>query len=133
MAYTESEQRGREMSAATATHYVRRMAEVETRGFGDDDNALRRLGHRFGLSYWTLRYLKHGRAATVDADLYSRIRGAYVAFCEQQIRALQHEIEVERTLSDDADLGSLQAEAQALAAKIAQAKAARLNKRGGRQ
>jgi hypothetical protein len=44
------------------------MAEIETRGFGDDECALRRLEAKFGIGYWTLRYLKLGRAATVDSE-----------------------------------------------------------------
>jgi hypothetical protein len=118
------------MSAAAATHYVRRMVEAETRGFGDDNNAMRRLGQRFGISYWTLRYLKHGRAATVDADLYSRLRGAYLSYCEAQIRKLQHELANEKEISGD-DFRDLEAEAARLAEKVATAKAARLNKRSG--
>jgi hypothetical protein len=121
------------MSAAVATGYVRRMAEMETKGFGDDDNALRRLEARFGLSFWTLKYLKHGRAATVDADLFSRLRGAYLSYCEQKITTIQHELATERAIGTDDDLGDLEAAATELAAKIARAKAARLSSGRGRR
>ena len=40
---TKSEQGMPVSSVASATRYVRRMAEIETRGFGDDELALRRL------------------------------------------------------------------------------------------
>lgn len=121
----KSEQELRQVSAAVATRYVRRMAELETTGFGDDDNALRRLEAKFGLSYWTLRYLKHGRAATVDADLLARIRGAYLSYCEQKIRAIKHDLAIEKATGHD-DLEDLEIAARDLAAKIAEKKAARL-------
>lgn len=120
------------MSAAVATKYVRRMVELETTGFGDTDGALRRLEARFGLPFWSLWHLRQGRAKTVDADLFSRIRGAYLNYCENKISALQHELAIEKATDADADLEALEAAASKLAAQIAQAKAARLNKRGRR-
>lgn len=119
-----------EMSAAIATRYVRRMAEIETKGFGDDDNALRRLESKFGLSYWTLRYLKQGRSTKIDSDAFQKIRDAYFSYCESKVSALQHELRTERELQPDADLELLEAEAQILASKIAAAKTQRLIRRG---
>lgn len=113
-------------SAAIASGYVKRMAQLETHGFGDDENALRRLESYFGISYWTLRYLKQGRAKTVDGDIKERIRAAYITYCERMVVGLQHDIATEKVIaSDAADLGTLEAEAEILAAKIARAKASR--------
>lgn len=127
----KSEHGAHQMSATVATKYVRRMVELETRGFGDTEEAMRRLEVKFGLPYWSLRYLRLGRAATVDSDLFKRIRGAYLTYCEHKIAALQHELATERAIEPDADLEHLEAAASELAAKIAKAKAARLNHRGG--
>jgi hypothetical protein len=121
-----------QMSAVAAGTYVRRMVELETRGSGDTEGAMRRLETRFGLPFWSLWHLRQGRAKTVDADLYSRIRGAYLSFCEQKISALQHELATERAIQSDADLESLEADAAQLAAKIAKARAGRLTARGRR-
>ncbi len=123
---------GVRMSAAVASNYVRRMVELETKGSGDTEGAMRRLEARFGLPYWSLWHLRGRRAKTVDADLFSRIRGAYLQYCEQQISTLQHELAVEKAVDPDDDLERLEAEAQELAAKIAERKAARLAKRGAR-
>lgn len=117
-------------SVATAGRYVRRMVEMETCGFGDDDNALRRLESKFGIGYWTLRYLKLGRAATVDSELLLRIKAAYLSYVEQKVGALQHELAVEKAIQPDADLELLEAELQELAQKIAKAKTERLIRRG---
>lgn len=128
MPCTKSEQGEHQMSAAVATRYVRAMAERETRGFGDGDNALRRLEAQSGLSFWTLRYLKQGRAATIDTGVFQRVRAFYLSYCERQLSALQHELAVEKAIEADDDLEDLEDEARKLAAKIAQAKARRIGR-----
>jgi hypothetical protein len=118
----KSSDKGVHMSAAAASGYVRRMVELETRGSGDTEGALRRLEARFGLPYWSLWHLRRGAAKTVEAGLFARIRGAYLSYCEQQVAALQHEIFLEKAADEDADLADLEVEAQALAEKIAAAR-----------
>lgn len=124
MAYRESEsekpQSGHERMSMTdvAGDYVRRMIEHETRGWGDQHNALSRLGQRYGIPFWALQNLKLGRAKTVEAGLFTRIRTAYLDLCERQVAKLQHEIAVEKALSDDDTLEDLEREACRLAQKI---------------
>jgi hypothetical protein len=130
MGFRNSDNEVADMSAVAATDLVRRMVERETRGSGDVDGAMRRIEARFGLPYWPLVHLRRGGAKTVDADLFARIRGAYLSYCEQQISSLQHELAIERAIEGDDDLADLEAEARALAAKITARKAARLAKRG---
>lgn len=113
-------------SAEAATVYVRRMIESETRGWGDNDNAVSRLGARYGLPYWTLNNLRTGRAKTVEAGVFARIREAYIDLCERQVAKLQHEIAIEKALGNDEHLESLEVEASALAAKIKAKRAGRV-------
>jgi hypothetical protein len=116
----------REMSSAdVASDYVRRMVETESRGWGDQENALSRLEARYGLPFWSLNHIRTGRAKTVEAGLFARIRGAYLDLCERQITKLQHEIAVEKALNNDESLQDLEREAEELAARIAAKKAAR--------
>jgi hypothetical protein len=61
-------------SAEMAAGYVMRMVEAETRGWGDQENALSRLEARYGLPFWTLNHIRTGRAKTVEAGLFARIR-----------------------------------------------------------
>ena len=110
-------------SADVATGYVRRMVEKETRGWGDQNHALQRIGDRYGLPFWSLNNLKSGRAKTVEAGLFNRIRSAYLDLCERQVRQLQHEIEIEKAKGGDASFGDLAREAEALAARVAERKA----------
>lgn len=112
-------------SSDVAGSYVRRMIEHETRGWGDQHNALSRLEARYGLPFWSLRNLKSGRAKTVEAGLYARIRAAYIDLCERQVTKLQHEITIEKALNEDDALEDLDREAAALAARIAAKKEAR--------
>lgn len=112
-------------SSDVAGSYVRRMIEHETRGWGDQHNALSRLEARYGLPFWSLRNLKSGRAKTVEAGLYARIRAAYIDLCERQVTKLQHEISIEKAMNEDDALEDLDREAAALAARIAAKKEAR--------
>lgn len=118
---------GREVmsSSDVAGDYVRRMIEHETRGWGDQHNALSRLEARYGLPFWSLRNLKSGRAKTVEAGLFARIRAAYIDLCERQVTKLQHEISIEKALNEDDALEDLDREARALAARIAAKKEVR--------
>lgn len=105
-------------SAEMASGYVRRMVERESKGWGDQEAALARLEARYGLPFWSLNHIRTGRAKTVEAGLFSRIRSAYLDLCERQVRALQHEITVEKAMSENDSLEDLEREARALAAKI---------------
>lgn len=112
-------------SAEMAAGYVRRMVEHETRGWGDQENALSRLEARYGLPFWSLNNLRTGRAKTVEAGMFARIRGAYLDLCERQVAKLQHEISIEKALNEDDTLEDLEREARRLAQKIQAKKAAR--------
>ena len=109
----------------TAGTYVRRMVEREARGWGDQTSAQERLEARYGLPFWTLEHLRTGRAKTVEAGVFARIRGAYLDLCERQVAKLQHEIAIERTLIEDDTLEDLEREARSLAARIQAKKQAR--------
>lgn len=111
--------------ADEAGEYVRRMVEAETKGWGDQSNAMSRLETRYGLPFWSLNNLRTGRAKTVDAGLFARIRGAYLDLCERQVARLQHEIAIEKALNEDDTIEDLERQACALAAKIAAKKRAR--------
>jgi len=106
-----------------AGNYVRRMVEREAKGWGDQENALSRLEVRYGLPFWSLNNLRTGRAKTVEAGLFARIRGAYLDLCERQVAKLQHEISIEKALNEDDTFEDLAREAANLAARLEKAKA----------
>jgi hypothetical protein len=95
------------MSAAhfvdQSVHAARVLIEREARGPGDVENAMRRLEQRYGLSFndlWRLRYRPPKR---IFADIYARLQHAVEAHRNEQIRKLQHEVEIARVLLGDND------------------------------
>lgn len=105
-------------SAVTAQSYVKKMVERESVGWGDLSQALDRIERKYGLPFWTLNNIRIGRAKTVEASMFARIRSAYLDMCERQITKLTHELELERGLHGDALDPNLLAEVQILAAKV---------------
>lgn len=95
------------------------MVARESRGPGDVMPALRRIGGRYGIGFWQLSHLRKGNAKTVDASLFERLQAAYLDLCMRQIEQLQHEIATERAVTGDDHLWDLEAEAAALASKVA--------------
>jgi hypothetical protein len=120
---TKSQSKEHEMSSAeVASGYVRRMVENETRGWGDQDNALTRLEAKYGLPFWTLQNLRTGRAKTVEASLFNRIKAAFVDQCGRHATRLLHEAEMARVGDADVDVAAIQDQIRALAAQLEAAK-----------
>ena len=109
-------------SAELAGGYVRRMVENETRGWGDTENALSRLEIKYGLPFWTLNNLRTGRAKTVEATLYEKIRSAFADQCARHAARLLHEAEVAMAVKPDDDLAAIENQIRALASKLDAAK-----------
>lgn len=111
------------MSIEAAHHYADWLVNEEVRGPSDLDDAFTRLEQRYGISRHQLQHLRKGKAKTCDLGLFARLRGAYLDLCERQVRRLQHQIAIEKATGDDT-IEDLEAEARALAAKIAAKKQA---------
>ena len=85
--------------------YVRRMVELESRGNGDECNALERVARRIGIGSRVARRIKNGERKTVDISLFQQMKTAYLELCESQIRKLEIEIATERARhGEDNDL-----------------------------
>lgn len=111
------------MTVEAASNYASHLIELESRG-SDIDAALHRIEQRYGLSPSQIMHLRSRRAKSCDVGLFARLRGAYIDLCERQVSRLQHEIAIEKATAPDDDLDALEAEAAALARKIAARKAA---------
>ena len=105
------------MTAAVASEYVKRMISREMRGPNDMGPAMNRIEQKFGIPLWSLDHLRKGKAKVCDVALFQRIRAAYLEHCERQIKALKHELQLERLSGDDTN-DDLLAEAETLLAKI---------------
>lgn len=91
------------MSAETAALYARKMVDLEATASGDVPGAIDRLARRYGVSRWTLDRLRKGRTKTVEVGLFGRLRAAYLAEVERQIKKLEHELAIERAMGGDDD------------------------------
>jgi hypothetical protein len=84
---------------------------------GNTRASLERLAREARVSFWTVNNLWIGRAKTVNADVMSALREAYLRLCERQLAALQHELAIEKAITGDR-MDDFQAEISALVAKI---------------
>jgi hypothetical protein len=93
------------MSSATmeATGFVRRLVKLESTGWGDEAEALRRISRQSRLSFWTLNNIRIGRAKTVTADVRDRIRQTFIDNCKRQAAQLLHEAELAAQTGRDND------------------------------
>jgi hypothetical protein len=72
------------------------LTRMRARGPGDLENAMRSIERDYGLDYWFLYQLryKRDRLKFLSVSVYERIKAAYQAECERQMRKLQNEIAV---------------------------------------
>ncbi|MDO9417003.1 hypothetical protein [Pararhizobium sp.] len=105
-----------------AAAYARKMIERESRGNGDQLNAMERVGRRCGLTARSLRRLVNGETKDPSISVFGRVRAAYLDHCARQIAELQNEIETEKLRFGNDHFQDLAAEAEALATKIRSAK-----------
>ena len=110
------------MTVEAASNYAACLVEMESRG-SDTESALHRLDRKYGLTPNQLMHLRSRRAKSCDVSLFARLKSAYLDLCEEQVRKLQHQIAIEKATGDD-DLADLVGEAESLAQKIAERKAA---------
>jgi polyhydroxyalkanoate synthesis regulator phasin len=79
-----------------AKRLVNELIRIESRGAGDTENAMRRLGNRYGLPwrvFWTVRYRT---PKDVLAGVLQRLREAHAAESRRQITRMAHELEMAR-------------------------------------
>lgn len=115
------------MTVEAAYDYASKVHGLIEAGVRDErelDTAYDAFERQFGVGRWTIEHLRKRRAKGCDISVFAKLRGAYLALCERQVRTLQHQIAIEKATASDDTLEDLEAEALALAAKIAARKAA---------
>jgi hypothetical protein len=104
-----------------ARTWAKRLEEHEAQG-GTLDDARRRLQTRYGIppqAFWSLRHRPPKRIA---ADIYHRIRFAYLDQCQRIVRSAQVDINRLNKGQDHAAAARLEFEAQDLARAIENAR-----------
>lgn len=110
-----------------AAHYGRKAVEIESRGNGDQMNALERVGRECGLKARALRRVINGETVPT-LPVFLNIRAAYLNICERQVKRLEHELEMERRRFGDAAFADLGGEVQNLMEKVQAARSRDLSK-----
>lgn len=103
-------------AAEDARRLANELIRMESRGAGDTESAMKRLGRRYGLNwrvFWTLRYR---RPADVFVSVYQKLNDAYRAECGRQLRKLEHELQIAQSKGVPVD--DLRAAADHLVAQL---------------
>lgn len=79
-----------------AVRWSKDLTRMRARGPGDIENAMRLIEREYGVDYWILWRLRYRRSSLRDIGItaYMRLKAAYQAECERQIRKLKHEITI---------------------------------------
>ena len=77
-----------------AAEWSKSLTRMRARGPGDTENAMRAIERDYGVDYWLLWRLRYRRSVLKDIGVsaYMRLKAAYQAECERQLRKLQNEI-----------------------------------------
>jgi hypothetical protein len=94
-----------------AARWAKWLTHAEARGPGDMEPAWRRLEARYGVAWRTFWALRYRKPREITASVYARLSAAYQAERERQLRLLQHDMEITRTIAgpDHAAVRSAQA------------------------
>jgi hypothetical protein len=98
---SEQERGMSEAAVNDAREWANKLVINESRGPGDLDNAIRRISQRYGIDYWEIWGLRYRPPKRIFLDLYVRLQGAYRAECERQMRLLEHELAITKTIAGD--------------------------------
>lgn len=101
--------------------YARQMVELESRGNGDQLNALERVGREVGLKARALRRIINGET-TPTLAVFARIRMGYLNVCERHINKLEQAVEADRARYGDAPFTDISTRVVALAEEVRAAK-----------
>lgn len=82
-----------------AEKLAERMLELEVRGPGDIESAMRRIEARYGVPYQSLWNLRYRKPKEIAAHVYAALVAAYDDQCEKHARALDHERQITQAKS----------------------------------
>ena len=109
-------------STDLASDYARRLVKRERAKTAGVESAMHNVSAEAGVGFWTLWGLWHRRRKRADGETIGKLRAALVRRLESEVRHLEHELQILRTIGVDPRDDTL-AEAEA-EADLARAKAA---------
>ena len=99
-----------------AKRLVNELLRLESRGAGDLENAMRRLGQRYGMNWRVFWQLRYRNPEDVFVGVFEGLKRAYRAECRRQLRKLEHELQVAQIKGVSVD--DLKASADHLVAQL---------------
>lgn len=108
------------ISVDEARGWAKKMVERESRGNGDQINALERVGRLCRMQPRSLRRLINGEMVDLGIRNYANIRSAYLSHTEKLISDLQAELLAEQTKTPSSDLTNIMDEVENLSAELKQ-------------
>lgn len=106
----------------TARKYARKMVELESRGNGDQLNAMERVGSDCGMTARSIRRLINGETKDPGVSVFARIYQAYLDLCERHIEKLTRELEDSKQGISDAAFADFDSEIASLRQRLNAAK-----------
>lgn len=79
-----------------AAKWSKDLTRMRSRGPGDTENAMRSVEREYGVEYgvlWRLRY-RRSQLKDIGVTAYMRLKAAYEAECQRQLRKLKNEIAI---------------------------------------
>ncbi len=77
-----------------ARRLVNELLRLESRGAGDRENAMKRLGNRYGLPWRVFWTIKYRQPKDLLCGVMGKLREAHAAECQRQIKRLRHELTI---------------------------------------
>lgn len=84
-----------------AVTWSKELTRLRASGPGDTENAMRRVEREYGIDYGVLWALRYRKPSDILTTWYFRLKAAYEAECDRQIRKLQHEKQIAKALHPD--------------------------------
>ena len=99
--------------------WCREIIQRRSHGWGDQENAMRRVETEFGIGYWTTWGWLYKTPARVTIEFYNQVKSAHRAMLEGCVKRDLARLRNQTAVSNDATyLESLEAEARSLLADI---------------
>lgn len=98
--------------------WAKKMVQRESRGNGDQANALERVARLCKIQPRSLRRIINGETIDPGIRVYGNVRKAFLTHTAKMISELQEELRIEKSKASDMDLLSIVKDAEELSKKL---------------
>lgn len=98
--------------------WAKKMVQRESRGNGDQGNALERVARLCKIQPRSLRRIINGETIDPGIRVYGNVRKAFLTHTERMISELQEELKIERAKASSSDLIGIMSEIEKLSEQL---------------